>query len=127
MGTMIERRRFRRAELDVPVSIRSPDGEQAETTPVIGQIKNVSLAGVYCHLKAPCPFKPGDQLICSITIPPEQARLFPFTRLFGKGWVGRLEPIRMGRREGETPSGEELVGLAIVFSPDVTALGSVEF
>ena len=122
----MERRRFRRAELDVPVMIRSVEegGSGAEVT---GQVKDVSLAGVYCHIKAPSPLKPGEQVTCSVAIPPEQVRWFPFTRLTGRAWIVRIQSIQGGRREGEAPSGEQLLGVAIAFTPDVTALGSIEF
>ncbi len=126
MPTATERRRFRRAELDVPVVIRPVErGETAGT--LIGQVKNVSLAGVYCYMAAPCPLKVGEQVVCTISVPPEQARQFPFTRLLGKGWVARLEPIMKGRRTGESPSEDQLLGLAIAFTPDVTALGTIEY
>lgn len=126
MKTGVERRQFRRAEVDVPVAIRAVPHEGASETLVSGQVKNVSLAGVYCYAKAPCPLKAGDSVTCSLAIPPEQARLFPFTRLVGKGWVVRVEPIQMGRRAGENQTDEELLGLAVAFAPDVTALGAVE-
>ena len=128
MSTVTDRRRYRRAELDVPVTIRSTDQEGAKNAEAItGQVKNVSLAGVYCYVNAPCPVQIGEQVVCSISVPPEQARLFPFTRLLGRGWVARLEPVMKGRRAGETSSGEQLLGMAVAFTPDVTALGTIEY
>jgi hypothetical protein len=126
MKTAMERRRFRRADLEVPVSIRTLD-QGASAAPVIGQVKDVSLAGLYCYFKDPCPFASGERVACSISVPPEQARSFPFTRLAGKGWVVRREPLQPGRREGESQPGESLVGLAVAFMPDVTALGTVGY
>lgn len=126
MKTAMERRRFRRAELDVPVSIR-PVTQDASAEPVTGQVKDLSLAGVFCSTPAPCVLKLGDAVICSIAIPPEQARLFPFTRVLGKGWVTRLEPLPVGRREGERQPEEALLGLAVAFSPDIAALGTIEY
>lgn len=127
----MERRQFRRAEIDVPVAIRPANADGSQPSPpsetvVTGQAKNVSLAGVYCYAKSPCPLKAGERVTCSVAIPPEQARLFPFTRLVGQGWVVRVDPIPMGRRAGENPSEEDLLGLAVAFTPDVTALGTVE-
>ncbi len=125
MKTAMERRRFRRAELDVPVTIR-PVTEDASAEPVIGHVKDVSLAGVFCYVKAPCPLEPNTPVIFSITVPFEQVRTFPFTRLLGKGRVIRTEPIPVGRRSGELQGGEPLQGLALEFAPDVTALASAE-
>jgi len=125
MKTAIERRRFRRAELDVPVTIRPLGTEEAAEMAVTGQVKNVSLAGVYCHVRAPCLLRPGNHVTCSISIPLEQARWFPFSRVQGKGWVVRVEPLPVGRRAGETPAEEPLLGVAVAFMPDVTALGTI--
>jgi len=120
MRSGVERRQFRRAEVDVPVAIRFDSGSAT------GQVKNVSLAGVYCYTNSPCALKPGESVTCAIAIPPEQTRAFPFTRIAGKGWVVRVEPVPAGRRAGENPSDEDLIGLAVAFTPDVTALGAVE-
>ena len=125
MKAGVERRRFRRAEVDVPVAIRPGGAGSASAALIEGQVKDISLAGFYCYMKAPCALKPGDMVSCSMTIPQEQARWFPFTRVVGKGSVMRIEPVPMGRRAGDTPSEEELVGAAIAFTPDVTALGSI--
>ena len=121
-----ERRRVRRAEIDVPVSIRASASEEPSQPTITGQVKNLSLAGVYCYTKSPCALQPGAPVSCAIAIPPEQARAFPFTRIAGKGWVVRVESIPAGRRAGENPTDEGLIGLAVAFTPDVTALGAVE-
>ena len=118
MDAAIERRLFRRAELDVPVVMRLLANEGAPAEPMAGHVKNVSLAGFFCHVKAPCPLQPGQQVISSISIPPEQAHGFPFTRLHGKGWVVRAAAIL---------GGEALMGLAVAFTPDVTALGTLGY
>ena len=124
MDAAIERRLFRRAELDVPVVMRLLAGEGSPAEPMTGHVTNVSLAGFFCHVQAPCPLKAGQQVVSSISIPREQARYFPFTRLHGKGWVVRLGALPAGRREGELPPEEGLIGLAVAFTPDVTALGT---
>jgi len=121
-----DRRHFRRTELNITVTIRPVERNASQETTVAGQVKNVSLAGVYCYVKPPCPLKAGDQVMYSISVPREHVRSFPFTRLFGKGWVVRLEPIRIGRRAGESHEGEERLGLAVAFAPDITALGTVQ-
>jgi len=126
MKTAGERRQFRRAELDVPVTIQALSTEGSVESAVTGQLKNVSLAGVYCYVKDPSTLKAGQQVICSLSVPPEQARLFPFSSVHGRGWVVRAEPVPMGRRAGESPTSEQLLGLAVAFAPDVTALGTIE-
>ena len=125
MRASVERRRFRRAELDVPVSIRAMGTQVTDTGPIVGEVKNISLAGVYCHVKASCALTPGQSVLCSVMIPEEQSRWFPFTRVTGKGSVVRLEPVPVGRRAGEEPTDDHLVGMAIAFASDVTALGTI--
>jgi c-di-GMP-binding flagellar brake protein YcgR len=46
MKSVMERRRFRRAELDVPVNIRPANPAEHDSEPIVGQVKDVSLAGV---------------------------------------------------------------------------------
>ncbi len=121
MGSALERRRFRRAALEAPVMIRT------EATTMTGQAKNVSLAGLYCYVKAPCALTAGQQVVSSIAFTEEQARQFPFARLLGKGWVTRIEPVVAGKRAGEAAEGDELmIGVTIAFTPDMTALGMLE-
>ena len=128
MKTMAERRQFRRADLDIPIMIR-PNSEEEEGSPgaaLEGQVRNVSLAGVFCHLPTPCSLKTSQTVTCSIIIPAEQGRLFPFTRLHGKGWVVRISPVVPGRRAGDASPNEQVLGVAIAFTPDLTALGTLE-
>lgn len=125
MRSGVERRQFRRAEIDVPVSIRASASEEPSPPTITGQVKNLSLSGVYCYTASPCSLKPGESVTCAVAIPPEQARAFPFTRIAGKGWVVRVDPIPAGRRAGENPTDEDLIGLAVAFTPDVTALGTI--
>lgn len=127
MKTLSERRQFRRAELDVTIAIRPIEEEEGASSTVIeGRVKNVSLAGVLCFVPTPCPLKTGQAVICSVTIPLEQARLFPFTRLNGKGWIVRIAPVAPGRRSGDLTQGEQFLSVAVAFAPDVTALGTIE-
>ena len=123
MSPTIERRKSRRADTEAPVPIELRDGNSAP--PVIGQVKNISLAGALCHVQAPCALKPGDEVICSCSLPREGARGFPFQRILGKGRVVRVEAVAGGRRAGETPSEQDLVAVAIAFAPDVTALATI--
>jgi hypothetical protein len=121
-----ERRRFRRADLELPVTVRPLNDQNVPGEPVICQLREVSLAGLYCSVKAPSPFKLNDHVVCSVSVPRERTRVFPFTRLHSKGWVVRVEPVPAGRRAGESSSGEQMVGLAVAFASDATALATFE-
>ena len=133
---MIERRQYRRAELEVPVTILVEDASvssaeegqkhpETSRTVVKGDLKNMSLAGFFAHVKSPCPLQPNSEVVCSVVIPSDEEVRFPFSRVAGKGWVVRLEPIPTGRRAGETKSSEQLLGIAVAFHPNVSALGRV--
>ena len=126
MGTIVERRRYRRADVDVAADIRPAEEPASKGGAITGRVKNVSLAGMYCYVSAPCPLKQGQQVICSVSIPPEQARFFPFTRLMGKGWIARLDPVAAGRRAGESRGEEQVLAMAVAFAPGVSALGSID-
>ena len=128
MKTLSERRQFRRAELDVTIAIRPLEEEDGASNTVIeGKIKNVSLAGALCYVPTPCPLKTGQAVICSVTIPLEQARIFPFARINGKGWIVRIAPVAAGRRSGDfAQQGEQFLSVAVAFAPAVTALGTLE-
>lgn len=121
----VERRRFRRATIEAPVVIRATDEKGAEV--VTGHVKNVSLAGLLCHVNAPCSLAPGQAVTSSLSVSEEQARLFPFARLLGRGWVTRVEPIVTGKRAGEPASQDDSpVSVTVAFTPDLTALGMLE-
>ena len=119
----VERRRFRRAAVAVDVAIRPQGGGDAAT--VTGTVKDISLAGVYCYAPSPCPLQAGASVVCEVQVPPEQTRQFPFSRILSKGWIVRVEPIPTGRREHDAPAGDARVGVAVAFTPDVKAFGTV--
>ena len=123
MRSVLERRQFRRAELDVPVTIRSLTPEGSASEPIVGQVKDISLAGMYCTVIKPAPVASGDTITCSISIPADHAKQFPFTRIAGKGRVLRVEGGH--RHTSEASGANERAGLAIAFSPDITALTAI--
>ena len=126
MRAQVERRRFRRAEMEISVTIRPAKTAAQGTAAVVGQVRDVSLAGVYCYVQPPCSLSAGDVVTCSVEIPPEASHAFPFSRVQGRGWVIRAEAVNPGRREDDLPQGgEPLVGVAISFAPDVTALATL--
>lgn len=126
MATAVERRQQRRAELQGRVEIRGLDAAASSAEPLIGRTDNVSLAGVYAKVPVPFPWAEGSVVSCSVTLPREATRQFPFTRLSGTGRVVRVFPARevaAGRTEATSQSAE--VGVAIAFSSGVTALGTI--
>lgn len=120
--TGMERRRFRRAELDMTVAIR-PEASDSPS-PITGWVRNVSLAGVYAYVKPPFAPKPGDQVFCEVSVPSEQTRVFPFTRIISKGWIVRVDQLSAGRREHDIHAQQQL-GVAVAFTKDVKAFGTV--
>ena len=118
----IERRQQRRAEVEGRVELRGLEAGQVTGKPLIGRADNVSLAGVYAKVPAPFPWEPGTLLACSVNFPQETARQFPFSRLTGRGRVVRVFDAP-GKRA--TDSQDDEVGVAISFTSDITALGTI--
>jgi hypothetical protein len=124
---MTERRRSRRVDLpDVPVVIRPVNADDLPGQPVECQLRNVSLTGLSCLVPASVSLQPNDRVVCSVLIPRERTRTFPFTRLHGRGWVLRVEPTAPTRRAGDTTGGQTMLGMAIAFAPDASALATFE-
>lgn len=111
-----ERRRGRRAAVQAPVLIRRMDAWASgafreETT------QDVSLLGVSFRTAEATAYAVNDLVIASVSIPESQAREFPFARLAGRARVARVQALA----PSQTPDGQP-IGVALEFSPNVTAL-----
>ena len=77
-------------------------------------MENISLAGAYCTILPWKPLATDEVLAFSLSIPPEQQRAFPLSRLAGCGRVARAEelpqPDEWGRKRW---------GLALAFEEEV--------
>ena len=119
----IERRQNRRVDLEgVQVEFRRVEGGSA-SAPILGQAEDVSLSGVLVRVPAPCPLSAGEAILCSVSVPPGSTKDFPFARMLWRGWVVRIFPEK---RSGASSSvGSSEVRVAIAFSADASALGTV--
>ena len=81
-----------------------------------GETKDVSLAGVYFTTPAWQDVQPQEILTVSVSVPREQSRDFPFSRLAGRGRVVRVDAL-----SGETPD-ERRLGIAVEFAEDLSIL-----
>ncbi len=90
MGDFVEKRRFRRLGLSLPAKIRriSSDGKEEIQD---GATINVSFNGAYVVDVKLKDIRPEDELIISLSVPRDDARDFPFSRLIGKARVVRIE------------------------------------
>ena len=112
-----ERRRYRRVPLEVQVlAKRTAPGEPSRFQP--GVTQDVSLSGVYFTTPAWQQVQPQEVLTVSISVPREQSRDFPFSRLVGRGRVVRVQPV-----DGETAD-EQQLGIALEFGDDLTILAA---
>ena len=84
-----------------------------------GETKDVSLAGVYFTTPAWQDVRPQELLTLSVSVPREQSRDFPFSRLVGRGRVVRVEPLH-----GEVPDAARRLGIAVEFADDLTVLSA---
>ena len=87
-GNFAEKRRSKRLDLSLPVNIRyaSGDGEKA----LKGITINVSFNGAYLTDINLENIKPEDKINISISVPRDDTRDFPFSRLIGKAKVVRV-------------------------------------
>ena len=89
-GDFVEKREFKRLDLSLPMKIRhvSDDGKAQEQD---GATVNVSYNGACVVDININSIKPEDELNISLSVPRDDARDFPFSRLVGKARAVRVE------------------------------------
>ena len=86
----VEKRRFKRLGLALPITIRRTSGDGKEEV-YDGITINVSFNGA-CVEEINIPaIKHEDKLNISLSVPRDEARDFPFSRLIGKARVVRVD------------------------------------
>jgi c-di-GMP-binding flagellar brake protein YcgR len=100
MTSFLERRRFNRIFVSLPVEYqaRLPDAE----TPVQGQgcLRDISLSGIYFHLNSETSFQPGQILSLSIFAPLQYLEGSDISHLRATGKVIRFDPPAPNRPLG---------------------------
>lgn len=86
----VEKRRFKRLDLSLPMKIRRTLSNGKEETHE-GVTANVSFNGAYVVDINLTNINPEDKLNISITVPKDETRDFPFSRIAGKAVVTRVE------------------------------------
>jgi len=128
---VVERRHHRRVDLRVLVVVRALEEDGSVSEPYVGSARNVSLAGVYAVMPEPFPLTGGKPVSFSVSIPQESWKSFPFVRLLGKGWIVRVDPMLGPEPQsgppvlGQPQLEEKQAGVAIAFSKETTALGTI--
>jgi len=116
----VERRRGRRAALEVPVLIRRSAGTGRSEAFTEEGVRNISLAGIYFETEAGERYPLDEVFITSVSVPESQTRHFPFSRIAGRGRVVRVREL-----SPTGSSGKKRFGIALEFSEDVTALTAI--
>ena len=123
--TSLDRRRYRRARLELPVVIRGLGQEWAVGTGQV-QTTDLSLAGLHCSIGRSEQFAQLQELMrlnqnvtVSITVPYDVRDLFPFSRLIGRGRV-----VRVDEAGGDA---SQLVGVGIEFAEDFKVLTATPY
>ena len=90
VSDFVEKRRFKRLDLSLPMKLRriSSDGKEEV---VEGATANISYYGAYVVDIDLKNIKPNDNLHITLSIPRDEARDFPFSRIIGKAKVIRAE------------------------------------
>ena len=112
----IDRRRHRRIDLSVPILARRHNEGSAAPFKE-GIARDLSLAGVYFTTAGWHELMQDESMTISVSIPPEQVRGFPFSRLAGRGRVVRVEELAKVSTGGPT-----MYGVALEFGQDLTVL-----
>ena len=86
----LEKRRFRRLDLSIPMTLKRISSEGKENT-ITGITNNISYNGTYVREANIKDLKPEDNLHISLSVPRDDTRDFPFSRLTGKARVVRVE------------------------------------
>lgn len=90
MGDFVEKRRSKRLGLSLPMKLRLVT-EKGRGEAVEGITSNVSYEGAYIRNIDLKNIKPNDSLHISLSVPRDEARDFPFSRIIGGARVVRAE------------------------------------
>ena len=90
MSDFVEKRKFKRLDLSLPMKLRRTIGGAIEE-PVEAVTSNVSYEGAYLQDIDLGNIKPNDNLHISLSVPRDEARDFPFSRISGNARVVRVE------------------------------------
>lgn len=88
-GNFIKKRKFKRLDLSIPMKLRHilSNGKEAIVDTFTN---NVSYNGAFITEIDPKSIRPEDNLQISLSVPRDNARDFPFSRLIGKARVVRV-------------------------------------
>lgn len=92
MFSPLERRRFNRLIIQLPVSYQTFHPESGELHQGHGVIRDISLSGSFFHLDHEAPFQPGQLLSLTIAAPLPFMDIEHISHFTAQGEVVRLEP-----------------------------------
>jgi hypothetical protein len=92
MTSPLERRRFSRFIIPLPVRYQTHAGEGAEPSQGLGIIRDISLSGSFFHVNQPTDLQPGQILSLTIAAPLPFLDNSRTSYLKAQGEVIRLEP-----------------------------------
>lgn len=94
-GDFMEKRKAKRFDLSLPITVKHITDEGKEKM-LSCQTGNVSYGGAYVLDINIKDLKVNDSLQISLTVPREEARDFPFSRLAGSARVTRVQKDGIG-------------------------------
>lgn len=87
----VEKRRFKRLDLSLPAQLKRTKQDEKEEA-LEGVTINVSYGGAYISdIDIKDPMDANDTLTVSLSVPRDDTRDFPFSRIAGKARVVRVE------------------------------------
>lgn len=87
---VVDKRKFKRLDLSIPMTLKRISSDGKENT-VTGLTSNISYNGTYVREANIKDLKPEENLHISLSVPRDDTRDFPFSRLTGKARVVRVE------------------------------------
>jgi len=89
-GEFAEKRQFKRLDLSLPTTLKSLSGDEKQREQE-GVTLNISYNGAYVADIEIKNIKSDDTLKISISVPRDESRDFPFSRVVGKAKVIRVD------------------------------------
>lgn len=111
--SMAEQRQSKRTDIKATLLIKR-EGQSKEEPFEEVTVTSVGLNGVYFYTTEKPAYGVGERLMCSMQVPPQYRRVFPFVRVAGWSRVVRIEEI--------TVQGQSRYGVAVAFAGDMTTL-----
>ncbi len=110
---MAEQRQSKRTDIKATLLIKR-DGQPKDAPFEEVTVTSVGLNGAYFYTTEKPEYGLGERIMCTLQVPPQYQRIFPFVRIAGWSRVVRVDEMVM--------HGQTRYGVAVAFAGDMTTL-----